>query len=270
MAGIEELAARWERTMGWCEPGARQARNRDDRAEEAVWERLAANYAATHNIYTQVPALGRRVQELLADCASVTEIGPGSGNFTLPLLASGKRVVGVEPSAAMRRAIRRRVPPAAALTVVPCKWEMYDGERTDAVFAVNSLYRIRDIVAALRRMQATARRRVLLVRTRHSSALAAYFTEAGAGLPEREDYLLLEEIPAALGYAPQVERLYGTWRLPVSRERIAREWREWTTAAPTAEETAAMWERCRRDLTADGQLVITREYRIYTWETEGK
>lgn len=270
MQTIEELAARWERTMGWCEPGSRLQRNQDDRTEEAVWERLAADYAVTHNIYEQVPTLGARVRELLADCATVTEIGPGSGNFTLPLLAAGKQVVGVEPSASMRRAIRRRVPEGAALTLVPCKWEMYEGEPTDAVLAVNSLYRIRDIAAALRRMQATARRRVVIVRTRHQSSLAAYFTEAGVGLPEREDYLLLEEIPAALGYAPQVERICGEWRLPFSRERLAETWQEWTTAEPTEGEIDALWERCRQDLTADGQLVITREYRIYTWETTGK
>lgn len=98
----------------------------EDPSPEARFNALFDAWAATYDAvvsgaddeYAEVFAGYDRILERVAGeidrppGALVVEIGVGTGNLTQKLLARGYRVIGVEPSQAMRREARRKVPEA--------------------------------------------------------------------------------------------------------------------------------------------------------------
>jgi protein-L-isoaspartate O-methyltransferase len=78
----------------------------------------------------------------LAPGARVLEIGPGTGQATVPLASRGLAVTAVEPGAALAAVARRRLadlPNARVVTSTFEAWEP-DGGPFDAVLACNSLH----------------------------------------------------------------------------------------------------------------------------------
>ncbi len=152
---------RWQEHVTAC----REARKRED---AAMWHRLADWYDkwVEHNDYVDVvlsrlpTQLGRRTR--------VLEIGPGSGAFTLPLASSVGQVVAVEPSRAMREALRRNIAEAdlTNVDVLPERVEegLADVEGSfDLALASNSLYNVEPIDDVMRRLVGIARHSVILM-----------------------------------------------------------------------------------------------------------
>jgi SAM-dependent methyltransferase len=108
----------------------------------ATFDRAAEDYERTRPVCPP---------ELFDDLVAVTglspgdrvvEIGPGTGQATVPLAGRGLAITGVEPGAALAAIARRRLaalPHARVDTATFEAWEP-DGAPIDAVVAVNSLH----------------------------------------------------------------------------------------------------------------------------------
>ena len=181
----------WLAEMGFHD--GRNPRLIDDEAEENFWQERAPDYSRTGNLYEEVPALRSKLLELLTSYDCVVEVGSGSGNFTVPIAEKVREVLGVEPSAAMLSAAERRVNEAGIKNVSfrHSKWEDFEPTvKADVVLSVNSLYRVRDINSALSKMNDTAARRCIIVRTVNRSPLYKLCPDDSDGFTARGDGLL--------------------------------------------------------------------------------
>lgn len=155
----EEFAAR-EMSQG--------KRLRDDETELAFWERLAPRYDERHRLNEEVPGLLAYLHRAVGIGVFVREIGPGTGNFTIPLARTASRWEGIEFAPPMQREVERKIA-AEGWTHVRIrsgKWEdIAIDEPADVLLAVNSLYRVERLQAAIDKMIRTTRRALVLVRT---------------------------------------------------------------------------------------------------------
>ena len=165
------------RTLDWHEIwagefAARQAaqgkRFTDDAEELAFWEALAPHYDERHRLNEEVPGLVDYLIEQIGTQRFVREIGPGTGNFTVPLAPYAARWEGIEFAPPMQREVEKKLR-RDGLTHVRIrsgKWEdIAVDEPADILLAVNSLYRMEDIAAAFAKMLATTTEKLIFVRT---------------------------------------------------------------------------------------------------------
>lgn len=133
-----------------------------------MWRRLAGWYDewVEHNDYVDVVL--SRIPTQLGRRTRVLEIGPGSGAFTLPMASSAGKVVAIEPSPAMRKALRLNLAKAdlTNVRVIPeCVEEgLADLQGAfDLALASNSLYNVEPIDDVIRKLVGTARHVVILM-----------------------------------------------------------------------------------------------------------
>jgi SAM-dependent methyltransferase len=114
----------------------------DRRALPAIFDRAAEDYDRTRPV---CPAA--LFDDLLAVAGlsagdRVLEIGPGTGQATVPLAERGLAVTAVEPGAALGAIARRRLAGFPSARVVASTFEAWppDGGPFDAVVAVNCLH----------------------------------------------------------------------------------------------------------------------------------
>lgn len=119
----------------------------------AIYDRIGRGYAAYRRAD---PRIARAIDEALGDAASIVNVGAGSGSYE-PV---GRRVLGIEPSAAMRR---QR--PAEAAPCIEASAEALPLETAacDAAMAVLTVHHWADMAAGLREMRRVARKRVVLL-----------------------------------------------------------------------------------------------------------
>ena len=96
--------------------------------------------------------------------STAIDVGAGTGRYALPLAAGIAHVTAVEPSAAMLDVLRGETAAAGAanLTTVQSTWEEADVEPADLAFSSFVLPLVADAPAFVRKLEAVARRRVLL------------------------------------------------------------------------------------------------------------
>ncbi len=195
----------------WAEEfAAREAsqgkRLRDDAVELAFWERLAPQYDTRHRLNEEVPGLVDYLQQVLGAGRFVREIGPGTGNFTMPLARTAARWEGIEFAPPMQRQVEKKIA-AAGWTHVHIrsgKWEdIVIDEPADVLLAVNSLYRIERLQEAIDKMVHTTREALVLVRTLQyrESALQRY---AGAKGHVHPDFYLMVNMLWAHGLPVEI------------------------------------------------------------------
>jgi len=209
--GDKELAARPSRRQGG---GVATARG-------LIFDEDPELYARARQSYP--PALFATLDELAGPLtgADVVEIGPGTGQATVGLLAAGARVTAVEPGPGMARVLRRTCP-AAEVVVTP--FEEWDGpERAfDLVVAVTAWHWLDPAVRAARVARLLRPGRALVtVTTEHVTGGTAGFSadvqpryehwdpEAEPGLRQRsaaETPPITDEIDASELFAPAVRR----------------------------------------------------------------
>ncbi|MGD9895266.1 MAG: class I SAM-dependent methyltransferase [Dehalococcoidia bacterium] len=135
----------------------------DAAAERERWRSLAHDYNR-NALHVSAPEFVTSIVSLIEPGASVLEIGPGTGGFTIPAAARAGRVFAVDMSDAMlavlQGELRRRE--IGNVTAVQAEWPDVEAGRHDVVLAVNSLYRVVDLRACIERMTAAARRRVVV------------------------------------------------------------------------------------------------------------
>lgn len=111
----------------------------------------------------------------LEGCASVLDIGAGSGFIALPLAEAGFRVTAIEPSRAMLTLLEeklgnRRIP----LTTSNYSWEEWNGKKKDAAISIHSLYPMKNTVKAVQKMIDYSGRTLILIRSETRSVTVSH------------------------------------------------------------------------------------------------
>ncbi len=96
---------------------------------------------------------------------AVLDVGAGGGRVALPASVKCRGVVAVEPSAAMGAVLEEEARRHSRdnLSLVASTWEEAEVEPADVVMCVQVLYTVRDIVGFIRKLEAHARERALVV-----------------------------------------------------------------------------------------------------------
>lgn len=101
----------------------------------------------------------------LSGLESVIDCGAGSGFFSIPLFMEGYRVNAVEPSYAMMRILREKIPSGGSfgtLNLFNVKWEDWTGPFCDALISVHSLYSMDDAESAVEKMIGSAHKKIIV------------------------------------------------------------------------------------------------------------
>ena len=96
---------------------------------------------------------------------TVVDVGAGGGRLALPIALKCQRVVAVEPSDSMASVLEDQAGryDIGNVTVVRSRWEDAEIDAGDIAFCAHVVYVVRDIGAFLRKMEAHACDRVLVV-----------------------------------------------------------------------------------------------------------
>lgn len=188
-------------TLAWEQAAATNPRIGSDAEEEAFWQDLAPAYDVKSPLAEHSGALLADIVPLLAKGDTLLEVGPGTGAFTRRLAPYVGRIAAVEPSSAMRSVLLDGWNSSTPLEVVTRKWEDCPDLRADVLFSANAVYRVRDMVACLRRMQQAARRHVILVQTIGKPYAAPLTVSIDGEHVERERAHAIADILGELGIA---------------------------------------------------------------------
>ncbi len=132
-------------------------------APEDFWESFAERFRP-EPLRTDDPVVQRVLQEV-EPRHTVIDVGAGGGRLALPLSLQCQQVVAVEPSASMGSILEEGVKQAQRdnITLVPSSWEEAEIGAADIVLCVQVLYTVKDIVPFVRKLEAHAREKVLVV-----------------------------------------------------------------------------------------------------------
>lgn len=117
-------------------------------------------------------ALLEIIKSRLSKETSLLDIGAGTGAFAVPMARVVNKVTAVEPSLAMAKILLGKMNGQGNIHVVNQCWEDIKADEMgshDMVLAVNSLYRITDIVSALKKMIALSRKHLFIIMSCKSS-----------------------------------------------------------------------------------------------------
>ena len=109
--------------------------------------------------------LVNRLLEEVAPHSTVLDVGAGGGRLALPLALRCRHLVAVEPSASMGTVLNQQASDFSIqnLSLVESTWEDAEVEPADLVICVHVLYVVREIEPFIRKLEAHARQRVLVV-----------------------------------------------------------------------------------------------------------
>ncbi len=108
------------------------------------------------------------VNRLLQDVTShhtLIDVGAGGGRLALPLALRCRCVIAVEPSPSMASVLRQQMSDFGISNIlfVTSRWEEAQLDPADFVLCSHMLYTIRDIAPFVRKLEAHARKQVLVV-----------------------------------------------------------------------------------------------------------
>ena len=197
-AMIEEEHAQSDRMRGAVPP------------PEDHWRPYAQQFKADPR-RTGDPLVNRLLQEVTPH-STVIDVGAGGGRLSLPLALNCRHVTAVEPSASMVAVLRRQASDHSIqnLSVVEAAWEDAEVEAADIVLCAHVMYIVRDVELFVRKLEAHARERVLVVLYEAPPQSQIYplwkqiHGEERIPLPGLAEY---REVLSQLGIHPQVETL---------------------------------------------------------------
>jgi len=137
----------------------------DEEVDLAFWKRVAGDYDSGA-LANRVPAVLRRVRELVPSGASLLEIGAGTGAFSLALAPTAAKVTALDYSPAMLQVFRSKLeasPGRWNVRMVQSRWEEAEVEPHDVVLAANAFYRVRDLRCVLEKILCATRHRAIVV-----------------------------------------------------------------------------------------------------------
>lgn len=207
-----DFNAVWQETFGW-NTDDKSSRKFDDQVESDFWVKLAPRCTEEYNLNHDTPLIAQRLQQLLGNGHSILEIGCGSGNFTALMARYSKSILGLDFSPAMLTVLQQRLL-AEGIGNVQTQTGKWEDFTTDAAFdyivSINSLYRIRDMAVALRKMHAYSRRGFIIVRTIQRPFFYRLYRDCGLDCAECLDYQLLPLLLWQKGIQADVEFLHYT------------------------------------------------------------
>lgn len=115
------------------------------------------------------------LQTLVRPDDTLLDVGAGTGRFAVPLARQVRAVTALDHSAAMLAVLQQRLLAEGVANVTPLEmpWEAADApllaEPHDVVLAAWSLYRMPDILAAMHKLVAAARRTLVILGSAGSS-----------------------------------------------------------------------------------------------------
>ncbi len=126
---------------------------RPENSGATVYDLIGRDYARTRKPDTRIAAV---VAEALGDCASVVNVGAGTGSYE----PTDRPVLAVEPSEVM---IRQRPPTAAPAICARAEALPLDSNSFDAVMAILTIHHWEDRARGIAELRRVARRRVVLL-----------------------------------------------------------------------------------------------------------
>lgn len=203
MSAVERWNERVETHHGQSEAAMDQSRRPDD-----FWQGLAPSFRADPR-RTDVVVL-ESISRHVAPEMTVLDVGGGAGRFALPLALRCAGVTVVDPSPAMLDQLREgaREGGIANVDVVEGGWEEADAESVDVVLCAHVVYGVADVEPFIRKLDAHAGKRVLLLAFLDSpqSHLAPFWKpvhgEERVNLPALPE---LMDVLWAMGMVPDLE-----------------------------------------------------------------
>ncbi len=187
---------------------AERAQRSSAGAAEDFWEPFEAHFRADPQRRDD-PLLDRLRKEVTA-ATTLLDVGGGAGRYALPLALQAEHVTVVEPSSSMVAWLRRSATDAGIenISVVQRAWEEAQVTPADVVLCANVVHGVKEIDRFIRKIEAHARRRVLVIEPAESPmALAGPLWEAVHGAPLAAGPALPELLPVLweLDVYPNVE-----------------------------------------------------------------
>jgi hypothetical protein len=139
------------------------------------------------------------VRRQLAGLKSVIDCGAGSGFFSVPLFMDGYSVNAIEPSIAMIRIMREKIPSGGtcgALNIINKKWEDWIGSSCDALISIHSLYSMDEAESAVEKMIRSADRKIIICKDhqRESGSLAWKIRQKFMGSSDYRKIIRVDDI----------------------------------------------------------------------------
>jgi len=177
---------------------------------EDHWRPYAQQFKADPR-RTDDPLVNRLLEEV-GPHNTVMDVGAGGGRLALPLALRCRHLVAVEPSSSMGEVLRQGASECAIdnVSLVESTWEKAEVEAADLVFCVHVLYVVPEIEPFVRKLEAHARERVLVVLYQAPPQSQTYplweqvHGEERLGLPSLPEF---QEVLSQLGIAAQVDML---------------------------------------------------------------
>jgi SAM-dependent methyltransferase len=190
------------------------------------WGKRAKTYRqALHQRTDEDPFLSRVLADLTPE-STVLDVGAGTGRHTLAIAPHAKRVVAVEPSAAMLALLREDLDAQQLRNVetIASGWLEADVEPVDAVICSHVLYPIADPVPFIRKLESAAKQRVYLyIRVDPLPTDMGLWSEFyGIPLQSQPAYLDLITLLAQIGIAADVQVVHHrfTWTFASLEEAV--------------------------------------------------
>jgi cyclopropane fatty-acyl-phospholipid synthase-like methyltransferase len=193
-----------------------------------AWRPFAERFRPEVN--TEDPLVLRLLQEIEPH-HTVMDVGAGGGRLALPISLHCKQVVAVEPSVSMGSVLEEEAQRMQRdnVVLVASTWEEAEVEPTDMVLCVQVLYTVKDIVSFIRKLEAYAREKVLVVLSENAPHNQADSLWPGVHGQERLKLPSLRELVQLLwemGTYPDVEMMppqesrgYESWERALEQLR---------------------------------------------------
>jgi SAM-dependent methyltransferase len=133
-------------------------------ASTDYWAKRAKAYRQALHFRTEEDPFFLRVRDAASAASTVLDVGAGTGRHTLALAPFVRRVVAVDPSAAMLGMLRQDVESqnVTNVEVVRSEWLDASVEPADVVICSHVLYPIAGVVPFVRKLEQHARERVFV------------------------------------------------------------------------------------------------------------
>ena len=133
----------------------------DDELEEAFWAQSMKKktYRQTDDYAKKIYG---KIKQHISQGASCIEIGPGWGNYTFQLSEDVKRLTLVDGSESVLTYLKQYYENDETTQFICSKWEDAPLEPHDVVIGVNCFYRMYEMKAALKKMNALAKKRAII------------------------------------------------------------------------------------------------------------
>jgi len=194
--------------------------------DASYWDKRADDFSATGD--ASAYALAFIEYAGLSPGESVLDVGSGSGTLALPLARAGHAVCAVDFSERMLAILRAQAAEEGlgGLRAIRASWEddwPAAGIRTADVAVASRSIAVTDLRAALRKLDASARRRVCLTAAVDGvlPALVAHAT-VGRDYRRHHDYVYVVNVLFQMGILPDVRFMRHEWNQPFADVESAR------------------------------------------------